>query len=200
LKEIQIKADAFIPGRLGTWLPEPGNVFTDWQFKTDGRDFGGNFQNSRIRSWAAVESKDIGDITNINGDAKAGPTHRRDAARPWYHFVRVASISHTETFANRSEGCNTKVILQASGSYPFIDGGPDIDYKFIVYMWKHNSDEVEVRIGYDHNTFPNYEVIVDGRVLYKFDTQDTGPSIFNLALGQNEKGVVGPFYVRADTR
>ena len=38
LRRIPFQFDAFIPGRLGQWLPEPGGSgITDWYFETNGR-------------------------------------------------------------------------------------------------------------------------------------------------------------------
>ena len=56
LTPVQVEGNAFIPGRLGRWLPEPG--FSKWEFETDKRGFGGG--SSRVRAILSLDTKDTG--------------------------------------------------------------------------------------------------------------------------------------------
>jgi hypothetical protein len=89
---------------------------------------------------------------------------------------------------------STRVTVEAAGNYPFYDFAPDIDYKFLIYfIWNDDFHITTTKIGYNHNSFPDYEVRFDGKVVYKYATKGKGPNFWNLAIGPNVKGVIdGP--------
>lgn len=205
LKKILVQMAAFINMRLGQWLPEP-IPGSSWQFKTDIRDFGGPFERSRVRSWFEIDSCDIGNAAGIEAEHAAGQSTRRKLLPlKWAkrgptplgkhtYQKKTADVSDSTTTANGTNGkCSTRVTVQASGAYPFYLVSPDIDYKFLIYFIVVSPGEILTKIGYNHNSFPDYEVRIDGTVAYKHATSGTGPGLWNLAFGPNVKGVIdGP--------
>jgi RHS repeat-associated protein len=209
-KPIKVEMDAFINKRLGLWLPEPGNFFTGWEFKGDGRDFGGRFSDSRVRSSFSIDSTKVGNAGDVTVESDSGESERRRWERVWDCFpappfwvenhekakAEVKSSSETE---NNAEKEYTTVKVEAAGSYPFIKAAPDIDYMFKIYFFVIKKNTIDVRIAYNHNQFPDYEVRINGKVDYKYATEDDGPGFWNLALGPNVKGAKTGTTINAPT-
>jgi hypothetical protein len=54
------------------------------------------------------------------------------------------------------------------------------------------SGVVKTKIGYNHNTFPHYEVRFEKGVGYKYATKDAGPTFRNLAVERTLGVIDGP--------
>jgi RHS repeat-associated protein len=204
LRAIEVRMGAFINQRTGMWMKEP-IPGSRWFFEGDGRDFGESFENSRIRSWFSIDSKDIGNVKEVNVKHKAGVSRRRTiidhpGKRFWDYQEKVTTVTKSSSFQNGTNGkCSTRVTVEASGNYPFAEISPDIDYKFLIYFIITDRDTIVTKVGYNHNSFPDYEVLIDGRIAHKHATKDPGPGMWNLRYGPNVKGVKDGPAIHAET-
>jgi RHS repeat-associated protein len=202
LRKIDVKMDAFINKRTGVWLPEPV-PFSSWFFKGNDRDFGGPFEESKVRSWFTIDSKDIGHSGQVEVQHAGTISERRKVTTFWNFFpvswyegwvyeAKDAPAEGSSETANGTNGkCSTRVTVDAYGRYPFYPAWmtPAIDYRFLIYFIITGPNTIVTKIGYNHNQFPDYEVRIDDEVSYKYATPDAGPGWWNLAWGPNEKGV-----------
>jgi len=78
--------------------------------------------------------------------------------------------------------CYTLVVIRASASYPFISFAPTVAYHVSFEFLVVGKDLVQISVSGIHDAFPNYEAIVDGTLLYKYDTTWGGP-FTGLTLG-----------------
>ncbi len=128
-RAIPVQMAAFIPGRLGTWLPEPAPG-SSWYYKSDGRDFGGDFRQSRVRSWFSFESLSLGKAKDIKVESEAGVSERRKTYTDytyWPFYVTsyyvyekdTATVTSSSEVANETNGKrSTRVTVTAAGHYP----------------------------------------------------------------------------------
>jgi hypothetical protein len=202
-----MRADAFIGKNIGgPWFPEPGNLWNDWEFRGDNRDFGGKFEDSRLRSWAVIDSRNIGKVhegENIKADTDTGISYRRrtviiwPGVRAWeIQRGKQTDITHLERVSDKNERLGDAIILksyitlEAAAAYPFVAFSPEIDYKFVfefrMVPWKPN--DMYASVSFDHNQFPDYEALVNNKLIYKYATSDKGPGFWNLSLGSNVTG------------
>ena len=202
LRHIDFRFDAFIPGRLGTWLPEPGPLgWLGFYFKTDGREVG-QPGTARLHSDGWIESSDIGLLTTrqpgqYSVSTRCDPSFRGNWSPVdpgffgptnwvWRVVTRTAVPSINTVGASNGhsdQGCESTITIQASASYPF--GGslaPNIDYTVHFRFRKVGSGQVSVDVSGTHDAFPDYEATVDNppQLLSYYKTEDTGPGIINL--------------------
>ncbi|HAR32073.1 MAG TPA: hypothetical protein DCR65_11145, partial [Gammaproteobacteria bacterium] len=209
---IEVEFNAFIPGRLGVWLPEPflvgqwmlsGSVF---QFRTDARDFGGG--SSRLKTVATIDSRDIGDpaacCARRGGlhavSTSVGASHRlslKPSNDPMAMLRSMTVKSQTAIPTTRSDTrtdghCWTKICAAAEAAYPFEPMSPSIDYSICWTFTVAERDRVTVTLEGEHNQFPNYEGLVHSPLHYQqymFDTAGTGPGFWNLSLWHSFAGL-----------
>ncbi len=185
---IEVKMDAFINGRLGAWLPEPPVPFSSWFFHGDERDFGGPFNQSKVRSWFTIDTSEIGHAQNVDIQTATGLSIRRKRDGSAYQS-EVDQTTPKTSYSVENGKCFTKITVAAAAHYPFYWYAPDIDYKFVFYFYVTSPGKVDTKIGYNHNQFPDYEVLMNGDVIYAYQTKDSGPGFWNLAIGPNVSGV-----------
>jgi hypothetical protein len=70
--------------------------------------------------------------------------------------------------------------VRASGAYPFNSVAPSIDFGLSASLQVLPDGSVVLTAVGNHNEFPAYEVIVNGRVVYKDYPTATGPGVWNL--------------------
>lgn len=186
-RPIKVQFNAFIPGRLGSWLPEPFPG-SPWFFHTDERSFGGG--SSRIHAEAIIESLDIGKNSTLAGSHKtsvrhyfwADPSERRKYENGgWYYDRPAPATVHGDAWLDETK-CQSLLVFNgvhaAYGYHEYLS--PDIDFTAVFRFKVVGSNKLKVTVFGLHDHFPNYEGIVDGKVVYPFDTADNGPGLINL--------------------
>ena len=208
LGNIKLEFNAFIPGSLGarvngvsgTWIPEPDPTST-WYFGTDNRSFGGG--SSRVKSVSRdIKESEIGKLEGKNGifTTSAGISKRIRKA-PLLGNInsqnpiiesqsKKAATKQTVTIKD-IDACTSKITVKASGSYPFIDVAPDINYKVTFTLKKAGNGQIEVTVEGSHNQFPAYESLIDGSNIYQYMTSGSGPNLWNLGVA-SDSFKVGP--------
>lgn len=79
--------------------------------------------------------------------------------------------------------CETEISIKAWGNYPFMDSSPNIDYTTEwTIVFRPDRNQVIISLEGSHNTFPNYEGLVNSETSYPFSTNASGPSLWNLGF------------------
>src|SRR5262249_13898150 len=126
LRTISIIADAFIPGRFGSWLPEPGNIWNDWEFRTDERTFGQRWEQSRVWSYGTIAPSNMGYIKPLKPQNGTAGSERRRKVNGVYEYyyksTKVSGSSGATSVANYgpAKADITQITLDAAGNYPFV--------------------------------------------------------------------------------
>jgi len=105
------------------------------------------------------------------------------------HVEKDPQTSVTNTMWKDSTGPMeaTRIKFANAGNYPFVWFSPDIDYALdISFTRRCGSKDISVAFTLTHDAFPDYEVIVDGKVS-SFPTKDDGPSVSNLGGVQDNR-------------
>lgn len=204
LRKIKIEFNAFIPGRLGDWLPEP-IPGSKYEFETDKRGFGGG--SARVRATAQVESCDIGALPENAYRAKIELSFRVDGEGSRRRLKK--NHSHIEFAPHQNGGkisvvnntsYSSRVTIKAYGPYAFFpNSSPNIDINSEFLFIVSGKNKVKISLSGSHDLFPNYEASADGTWIYSFDTSGTGPSLSNL---NNQRALTGQkdITVDAETR
>jgi hypothetical protein len=188
LRPINVEFDAFIPGRLGSWLPEPF-PFSPWFFATDDRGFGGG--SARLHATATIESLDIGKNAQPRGGFRnwnyphkfwSDPSRRRKVENgAWVYdapaTATASGLSYLDDYKCRSE-LRFVDVHAAYGYHQTLS--PDIDFSVTFRFEVVGRNTVKVTAYGSHNRFPNYEGLVDSGLLYSYDTSGSGPGLINL--------------------
>jgi hypothetical protein len=87
-----------------------------------------------------------------------------------------------------SPDCWSWIRFAAGGAYPYIIGAPEIDYDVTFGFKVVGKDVVEVTVGGNHDSFPDYEAIVQigagaRQILYSYPSPYTGPGLWSLGRG-----------------
>jgi YD repeat-containing protein len=188
LDGIRFQFAAFIGGWRGTWLPEPGAIGLV-EFKGDSRGFGAS-GSSRIRSTGFIDSCNIGSFRNPPiGVNVVGASHRRiqdgvtlTGAPTFRHESATASLDVDTVSTKVTFPCYSRIAFSASAGYPFVVVAPNIDYN-VQFHFHALADRVNVQVNGKHDAFPDYEVVVDGTVIYSYTSPYSGPSPWNLGGG-----------------
>jgi hypothetical protein len=183
-QKLHIEFNAFIPGRLGDWLPEPPEgIF--W-FNGNSRGFIRQpSEKAKVRTEAEIESTHIG-FRNANieslGGAFSDPTLRYvppNGAVEERNSVPTGG-SWKQPFA---KACEMQILMVGSGKYPFTPDfiTPAIDYSVTWTFKVVGKNSIRVTVEGTHDGFPNYEAVIDWSIgVYEFDTPSSGPSLINL--------------------
>lgn len=192
--------DAEVAAVPGYWGAEPGNVFNDYCFRTDDRDFGGG--SHRLISHASINTSDLGHWTKENPfGGEAGPSERAWVDSGFFtnegHVKRERKQAVAKSTSKPVTNNNDSSTFQASAAaaYPFVKLSPDID---LSGNWKLTKldpagSKVLVELNGEHNDFPCYEVLVNGTNLYRFNTSGTGPNLWNLGMASTKFKASGTF-------
>jgi Domain of unknown function (DUF4157) len=211
----QAAFDAAVAGVTSpnSWKPEPMKTEADvkdpgtarkvWFFSTDERGFGGG--SHRVGFKGTLDAAEIGAISG----KRAIFTHSCDAS----HRVRSTD---TGIFTSRGEtgsvdgpfgktapakdvaethtdvaGSSSRIETKGSAAYAFMPIlAPDIDYELGFKFDRQQSGTLDVSVSIEHNLFPFYELIVNGKALWTFSARDTGPTLTNL--NSSARSSVGP--------
>ena len=200
LRPIPFKFDAFIPGRLGTWLPEPfpisvlGSILERTDAKPD----------SRVRRASTARG---GSSPTISAISSLGPKGRRSTRSPWPVIRAIVGIGLECTgstrprrrmdLAGRHEDRSAvgqerdgfrrplrKHNLNHGRRKLSIRWGalPNIDYSVQFRFHVNGNGNVRVRVAGTHDAFPDYEALLDNgpQPLYAYKTAGDGPGVINL--------------------
>jgi RHS repeat-associated protein len=199
---IEMEFNAFIHKNLGKWLWEPrpipiineGRVSDTYQFKGDMRDFG---EKGSSRMWfqSQIDSCKIG-TGRAAGHHEMGFSHRRELVHCavcgedyWKYWPRKKGMLQVDRVNSYFDGrCQSVIDANASGAYPFVPVPeavtPKIDYRVIFILNALPFDRVEVCVDGQHDRFPAFEAIANGKILYQYDPKahgHTGPRPSNLS-------------------
>ena len=190
--EVKAEFNAFIPGSLGTWLPEPIiSLLTGWEFKTDDRGFGEE-GTSRVHT-AGTATMTSGAVTSARASHRVDASHRRSktyeapmgepSGERWTYETKRADNRGSVTA--RTEGGVATFRLIGAAAYPFLPG-PDIDFDVTLTVAPAlgPGGGVVVTASGSHDAFPGYEalIVVGGArtVFYAYRPEDSGPGLMNL--------------------
>jgi hypothetical protein len=190
----QATFDADIGAIPGTWKKEPGSFATfragAWYYETDNRDFGGG--SHRVGFNGSVPRGDIGALAshaNLFTHSTSGSTRVR-----WTHtgtfssrgevgsvdgpYSRSATVTSSE---NRTDDAssNSTVTTTGEAAYPF-RSSPDIKYAVVLGLRREPTGRVALTFTITNRKFPYYELLVDGRLIWKYTSASTGPGLINL--------------------
>ncbi len=76
-----------------------------------------------------------------------------------------------------------RIKVEGEASYPFAPLGgllaPDIDYSLEI-VFKLQQGGINILVTGEHNLFPFYELIVNRKLVWKYEPTDSGPGLINL--------------------
>lgn len=201
LETIEVEFNAFIPGRLGKWILQPGGPSFPYMyvghafqyFKTDERGFGGG--SSRLKTVVSIDSEGIGIATckpdKLMSSTVAGVSQRKTiildpkTLKKTHEFIDTRTATPTTSSTTTKSKCSTTVCVTASATYPFSLMAPNIDYHV---CWKFTvaaPNSVTIDVWGEHDKFPNYEALINRPISlsqYEYDTKWPGPGFFSLWL------------------
>jgi hypothetical protein len=191
----QTTFEADLKAVKGSWLKEPGSIATPgsgpWYFATDNRSFGGG--SHRLGFAGKVPRADIGSLDRkpplfthtTSGSEHVHWQHTGDYSsnnetgsvdRP---FAKSASPSSSEAHADSGVDEST-VTTKGSANYPFKALSPDIDYTVAFELKRETGGRTRLRFTITKNLFPFYELLINGRAVWKYTAPDPGPTVSNL--------------------
>ncbi|NDE18091.1 RHS repeat-associated core domain-containing protein, partial [bacterium] len=208
---ISIQFNAFIPKSKGVvihgvgmpgvnWGVEPGQLplkSRNRYFSTDNREYAGQAGTSRLKLSGKFDSCDVGSLQPLSGKlftASSDPSHQLEANNgglfgPEYvagTLKEDTSIPSKIERAIDTSSSSSGITVGASGGYPFKHPlgikAPKIDFGMSISATRNADGSVRLSAVGSHNEFPAYEIIVNGKVVYKDYPTASGPGIFNLGL------------------
>lgn len=171
-----------------------GGIETEIQFRGDCRDFGEK-GTSRVAHEFQFDADTIGDLgmSSVKIHGAIGQSHQRIRRReigvhmsdwtPWREYQDTA----------RDQGHyivrgGNQIEIVGSAAYPFSRFAPNIDYHVIFTFLRLDGKRVKVSFQGAHNLFPDYELIINGKLIWKYTTLDRGPSLVNLNRSRDFSG------------
>lgn len=198
LRLISFRIGAFIsrnhPGN--PWFAEPGSIFRQFQGDNRGFNEGGTKATYRLVSYGWVDSCNM---RRLDGQNHVGASHFRDCLPLGGGGCGLGqSCSSVQTRradmdtdkvvfdVNRGARCNAIMHFTTSAGYPSkyaygvipVDS-PNIDI-LSTFFFEGEGDQIKGHVRGEHDRFPDYEIIIDGRLIYKYEANDRGPGFFNL--------------------
>jgi len=184
-KELKLEFKAFIHKSIGAWFLDPNPLYWSGYSVVAGDNRGfGESGTSRLYTTTFFDPN-----TNsfTNSDTKSDASGRGTYTGPNSEPSNQQWETEKPTFTNSIPG-HLEHKTVASGTYPFDLLAPAIDYT-VKWSLTHIKDcEYEIEFSGSHDKFPFYEVIVDGKVAYKYSATSSGPNMVNLNSSLNFKG------------
>jgi hypothetical protein len=213
---ISIAINAFIPRNKGqivhgmaavdpdlrnvAWGFEPhqyrlGKRF--YMFATDDRSYAGESGSSRVSLGGQFDSMRIGSLGTLGTLFNVPPSESAQLQAdvtssllgPSYvpgTLLREKSYPTKRERVQDYSAVHSGITLGASGAYPFNSRTPSIDFGLSASLQVLADGNVALAAVGGHNTFPAYEVILNGRVVYKSYPMASGPGLWNLtAFSEN---------------
>lgn len=183
----------------GTWLLEPGDAprvsgYGPWVFETDNRELGGGSHRVGSRGRITGEVGRIGSSPTIFTHTTSGSTHFRyrhdgwlssDGATGWIETEGPKSAKVSARESKNDSGNVSFVEIRCKGAYPFATIAPSIDY-YVQFKFTENAGQVDLTCDIQSNTFPFYELILNGKLVWHHKGEGGGPGIFNLAISKQK--------------
>jgi hypothetical protein len=180
----------------GTWKCEPGPggvsvMGCPWYYATDNREFGGG--SHRVGFVGTIARADIGALEtkpkvfthSTSGSARVRWTHTGivtsagETGSVDGPYSKSASVTASEHPTDASSDESTVTTTGAS-SYPFSCLSPDIDYTLVFDCKRDPGGATLVQAKVTNNKFPFYELLINGKIVWKYASNDTDPSLINL--------------------
>jgi RHS repeat-associated protein len=201
----------------GGWLPEPGS-FGYAQFHGDQRTFGENFEQSRLRSWLTFDTLDLSKSSGGHQAGFSFRRHQNVflvapsfpstlivpnvVGMPWINDIpRRTQMTGSETLTLQSfnpgstsapwagqVGDQWMLHIDGAGNYPYSQVGPNIDYALDLNVID-KGDSLQLVGTFQHDAFPNYEVIIDTQSPVMYDTRYDGPGFVDLWLDSRTENI-----------
>jgi len=178
-------------------VKDPGSARNVWFYSTDERTFGGG--SHRLGFKGSVPAAGVGSLAG-SGDIFThwcDASHRVRSTDTGYFTskgetgkvdgptAKTATASHSET--RKDSGSSSTVETKGSAAYAFMPHlSPDIDYKLNLTFTRNAGGGVDVSAVIEHNLFPFYEFIVNGKILWTFSSKDKNPNLKNLNTSTTE--------------
>lgn len=209
--DIAINKESFLTmlkEELGYWLPEP---FSNTNYaETDNRLFGENGSH-RLQLSASINTNAIGSSDFFSPDEDYLKGNVGTSSQYVIKFVNnMFQYSDDSQTAPISEGIesvypsiktfytsaspNTPAYISSvniqksvSAGYPFTAVSPSIDMTFAINLFKYQN-EVKCYLRGVHNLFPCYEIIINNKMIYRYDPVNygyTGPTPINLSKSKS---------------
>lgn len=156
-------------------LPEPG--WSDWDFGTDNREAGVP-GTSRLFTRVVIDPEKLctgGSILEVSVGSSG--SHRTNRSTGESQF-KVGTPSWVRVDGERP--CRVGITIIASGSYPFVWVAPAID---VFVHWTVEvidpgpNGRVAITLDGAHDSFPDYEGLTNGVLIYHYATKGTGPGL-----------------------
>ncbi len=178
-RRVSFKFAAFIGNTFPKWIDEPAGFL--YEFSSDGRPFG-QAGTSRLSSTGSVESEKLGFLNVESGFilTEAGESHRRNKLTGSISS-KTAPTRKSVDLSNDKLKCRSEFLVVAAAAYPFTSVAPDIDYTVRITFQVIRKGVILATISGVHDSFPDYEALVDGVLGYGYPTADPGPTLGNLS-------------------
>lgn len=75
---------------------------------------------------------------------------------------------------------SSEIDIECAASYPFSAVAPQINFGFTVSLKSSGTSTVEIVVDGWHNEFPYYELLVNQKAVYMYQSSSSGPGIVNL--------------------
>jgi len=185
--EIHLEYNAFIPGSLGQWLPEPF-PFSPYEYQTDQRGFGGG-GTARVRSTCAFDESLIGHLSlgDINYQVTGSGSVRRKVGSQAPDPTAGPFNTGWASVLNENS-TETAIEMEGEGPYgyqPILS--PNIKYDVIFDIHTLGNNMMLLSIRGTHTNFPSQEglqgLYPDNQDVYEYDAPangETGPNLINL--------------------
>jgi len=176
-------------------------------FATDDRNDAGEAGTSRLHSLGRIDFRDIGAFEQMSGDIFITDTDNSYQVQMIGNINALADTIQTGSATPsssevRRDGSTDKsaVVIAAEASYPFspipfVNLNPAINYDIAFTFERLENGATTIRFNGWHDSFPAYEIIVNGTVIYSHEVAaDEGPTISNLG-GSNTTSASGEFTI-----
>lgn len=137
-----------------------------------------------IESWVGpshqrVRTRDI-EYGSIAVGMTVATTRTPKAWGPWKMNSKTAPNLSTPPVVRNPSKLSSEIDIECAASYPFSAVAPQINFGFTVKLTRSGTSKVEIVVDGWHNEFPYYELLVNQKAVYMYQSSSSGPSVINL--------------------